>query len=107
MFTDRVGLEAPASGALWVVQILGAIACFILGLAKLSGDQQMVRNFDALGLSQWSRYASRVHRVHVGDSAFSPSSLWHRCSSSHFDNERGHSGALFFSAEARSWRLQF
>ena len=44
MSTNSASLEAPGNGALWVVQVLGAILFFLAGLAKLSGDEQMFKS---------------------------------------------------------------
>jgi putative oxidoreductase len=58
MGTNAAGLEAPRNGALWVVQVLGAILFFLAGFAKLSGDEQMIETFAAIGIGQWLRYAT-------------------------------------------------
>jgi uncharacterized membrane protein YphA (DoxX/SURF4 family) len=39
-----------------VVQVLGATLAFVVGLAKLSGDEQMIQIFAAIGMGQWFRY---------------------------------------------------
>lgn len=39
-----------------MIQVLGATLCFIAGFAKLSGDEQMIQTFDAVGIGQWFRY---------------------------------------------------
>jgi putative oxidoreductase len=56
MSTNAASLEAPRNGALWVVQVLGAILFFLAGFAKLSGDEQMIQTFAAIGIGQWLRY---------------------------------------------------
>jgi putative oxidoreductase len=58
MSTNSASLEAPRDGALWVVQVFGAALFFIVGFAKLSGDEQMVQTFDAVGIGQWFRYVT-------------------------------------------------
>ena len=58
MSTNSASLEAPGNGALWVVQILGAVLFFIAGFAKLSGDEQMIQTFAAIGIGQWLRYVT-------------------------------------------------
>lgn len=58
MYTNAASLEAPRDGALWVVQLLGATMFFITGLAKLSGDEQMIEVFAAIGIGQWLRYVT-------------------------------------------------
>ena len=45
MSTNSASLEAPGNGAIWVVQVLGAVLFFIAGFAKLSGDEQMIQTF--------------------------------------------------------------
>jgi putative oxidoreductase len=48
---------------LWVLQI-GAAAMFLMaGFAKLSGDQMMVKVFDAIGAGQWFRYLTGALEV--------------------------------------------
>jgi putative oxidoreductase len=56
MSTKVVSLEASRDGALWVIQVLGAVLFFIAGLAKISGDAQMIQTFAAVGIGQWFRY---------------------------------------------------
>jgi hypothetical protein len=58
MSTNAVSLEAPRNGALWVVQVFGAVLFFLAGLAKLSGDEQMIQTFAAIGVGQWLRYVT-------------------------------------------------
>jgi putative oxidoreductase len=53
MSTNGASLEAPGNGSLWVVQVLGTILFFTAGFAKLSGDEQMVQMFGAIGMGQW------------------------------------------------------
>jgi putative oxidoreductase len=58
MSTNAAGLEAPRDGALWVLQAFGAILLLISGLVKLSGVEQVIETFHAVGISQWFRYVS-------------------------------------------------
>jgi len=61
--TNAVSLEAPGNGSLWVFQVLGAILFFIAGFAKLSGDEQLVQMFTAVGIGQWFRYVTGLIEV--------------------------------------------
>jgi putative oxidoreductase len=63
MSTNAASLEAPGNGSLWVFQVLGAILFFIAGFAKLSGDEQMVEMFTAVGIGQWFRHVTGVIEV--------------------------------------------
>jgi putative oxidoreductase len=56
MSTKVVSLETSRDGALWVVQVLGAVLFFIAGLAKISGDAQVIQTFAAVGIGQWFGY---------------------------------------------------
>jgi putative oxidoreductase len=56
MSTNVSSLEAPRNGALWVIQVFGAIVFFMAGFAKLSDDEQMIQTFAATGVGQWFRY---------------------------------------------------
>jgi hypothetical protein len=60
MSTNAVSLEASRNGVLWGVQVLRAILFLITGFAKLSGDEQMIQTFDAVGSGQWFRYVTRL-----------------------------------------------
>jgi uncharacterized membrane protein YphA (DoxX/SURF4 family) len=60
MNTNEASLEAPQNGALWVVQTLGATLFLISGLAKLSGDDQTIQTFAAVGVRQWFRYVTAL-----------------------------------------------
>ncbi|MDB5292374.1 MAG: DoxX family protein [Phycisphaerales bacterium] len=44
--------------ALWVLQILVALAFLAAGTMKLMGGQEVVAMFDKLGLGQWFRYVT-------------------------------------------------
>jgi putative oxidoreductase len=63
MSTNTASLEAPGNGSLWVFQVLGAILFFMAGFAKLSGDEQMVQTFAAIGIDQWFRYVMGLIEV--------------------------------------------
>src|SRR5262244_4227617 len=63
MSTNAASLEAPGNGSLWVVQVLGAMLFFLAGFAKLSGDEQMVETFAALGIGQWFRYVTGLIEI--------------------------------------------
>jgi len=63
MSTNAASLEAPGNGSLWVVQVLGAVLFFLAGFAKLSGDEQMVETFAALGIGQWFRYVTGLIEI--------------------------------------------
>jgi putative oxidoreductase len=59
--------------ALWVVQI-GAAAMFLMaGANKLSGNEQMVGMFQAIGLGQWFRYLTGSLEIIGGILLFAPS----------------------------------
>ena len=58
MSTNAATLEAPRNGALWVIQVFGAVLFFLAGFAKLSGDEQMIQTFAAIGIGQWLRYVT-------------------------------------------------
>lgn len=49
--------------ALWILQILLAVAFFMAGGAKLSGAPAMVQVFDKIGLGQWFRYLTGIVEV--------------------------------------------
>jgi putative oxidoreductase len=44
--------------AVWVLQVLLALAFMGAGGAKLAGVPAMVQMFDAIGLGQWARYTT-------------------------------------------------
>jgi len=46
-----------------VVQVLGAMLFFLAGFATLSGDEQMVETFAAIGIGQWFRYVAGLIEV--------------------------------------------
>ena len=41
-----------------MIQVFGAVLFFLAGFAKLSGDEQMVQKFVAIGIGQWLRYVT-------------------------------------------------
>lgn len=43
---------------LWILQILTAIAFFMAGIAKLTGNPMMVEAFGKIGLGQWFRFVT-------------------------------------------------
>lgn len=49
--------------ALWVLQVLAAVAFLAAGGAKLAGAAPMVATFSAIGLGQWFRYVTGVIEV--------------------------------------------
>jgi putative oxidoreductase len=44
--------------ALWALQVLVALGMLGAGSAKLAGAEEMVKNFDTIGLGQWFRYVT-------------------------------------------------
>jgi putative oxidoreductase len=56
MSTNAASLEAPRNGILWVIQVFGAMLFFMAGFAKLTGHEQMIQTFAAIGVGQWFRY---------------------------------------------------
>jgi putative oxidoreductase len=78
MNTQTAGLEKQGENskglniALWVVQI-GAAAMFLMaGANKLSGNEQMVGMFQAIGFGQWFRYLTGSLEVIGGLLLFVP-----------------------------------
>ena len=49
--------------ALWVLQVLVALAMLAAGGSKLAGVEPMVQQFDAIGLGQWFRYLTGALEV--------------------------------------------
>jgi len=75
--TEVLGQQGEGSKglsiALWVVQI-GAAAMFLMaGANKLSGNEQMVGMFQAIGIGQWFRYLTGSLEVVGGLLLFLPS----------------------------------
>jgi putative oxidoreductase len=63
MYTNTASAELGEIGkgknaVLWVVQVLGAAMFLMSGLMKLSGSEQMVQMFEAIGVGQWFRYVT-------------------------------------------------
>jgi putative oxidoreductase len=48
---------------LWLLQIAAAGMFVMVGLSKLSGNEQMVALFTAIGLGQWFRYLTGILEV--------------------------------------------
>jgi putative oxidoreductase len=59
--------------ALWVVQIGAAAIILMAGANKLSGNEQMVGMFQAIGFGQWFRYLTGSLEVIGGLLLFVPS----------------------------------
>jgi putative oxidoreductase len=63
MYTNTASAELGEIGkgknaVLWVVQVLGAAMFLMSGLMKLSGSEQVVQMFEAIGVGQWFRYVT-------------------------------------------------
>ncbi len=64
--SDVVPTTKPGRGvniALWVLQVLLALAFLGAGAAKLSGAEMMVKQFETIGLGQWFRYLTAVLEI--------------------------------------------
>ena len=48
---------------LWLLQLLGAAMFLMTGWMKLSGNEQMVQLFAAIGIGQWFRYVTGLIEV--------------------------------------------
>jgi hypothetical protein len=86
----------PQDGVLWVLQVSGAILSLIAGLAKLSGDEEMIQMFTAIGLDQWLRYvgfAEFLSAILLLTPAFSGICSARSC----YGHERSHSDTFFIS----------
>jgi putative oxidoreductase len=62
------GLASAARGrnlsvALWVLQILVAVAFLAAGSGKLLGTPETIALFDAVGIGQWFRYVTGILEV--------------------------------------------
>src|ERR1043166_9894967 len=55
---DSPRTAVAANVALWLTQILVALAFAGAGSAKLSGNADMVAMFDAIGVGQWFRFVT-------------------------------------------------
>ena len=53
----------PATIALWVLQVLLAVAFLGAGGAKLAGAAPMVAVYEAIGVGQWFRYLTGVFEI--------------------------------------------
>ena len=51
------------NAGLWVLQIAGAAMFFMAGTPKLTGAENMIQVFAAVGLGQWLRYVTGVLEV--------------------------------------------
>ncbi len=51
------------NAALWLLQIVGAAIFLMTGWMKLSGNEQMVELFAAIGIGQWFRYLTGLIEV--------------------------------------------
>ncbi|HZR57613.1 MAG TPA: DoxX family protein [Terriglobales bacterium] len=52
------GVSRSWNIALWILQVLAAVAFFAAGSAKWAGVPAMVETFGKLGLGQWFRYVT-------------------------------------------------
>ncbi len=48
---------------LWILKALSAVAFLSAGFFKLTGAEQMVQTFDAVGVGQWFRYVTGVIEI--------------------------------------------
>ena len=58
---NNAGVAGPGKAmniVLWILQILGAAMFLMAGVSKLTGAEQMVGMFDAIGVGQWFRYVT-------------------------------------------------
>jgi len=60
---QKVDVSQPMNIVLWTIQIGVAGMFFMAGGSKLSGSEQMVQLFQAIGLGQWFRYLTGVMEV--------------------------------------------
>jgi hypothetical protein len=90
MSTNAATLEAPRNGALWVIQVFGAVLFFIAGFPKLSGDEQMIQTFAAIGIGQWLRYVTGLIDVASAILLLDPGSFWDRGPSCCSHNDPSH-----------------
>ena len=79
MSSNSAVLEIQGEGskglniALWVIQISAAAMFLMAGANKLSGNEQMVGMFQAIGFGQWFRYLTGSLEVIGGLLLFVPS----------------------------------
>ena len=55
--------ERLRNAGLWVLQIAGAAMFFMAGTPKLTGAENMIQVFAAVGLGQWLRYFTGILEV--------------------------------------------
>jgi len=60
---QKVDVSQPMNIVLWTIQIGVAGMFFMAGGSKLSGSEQMVQLFQAIGLGQWFRYLTGFMEV--------------------------------------------
>jgi hypothetical protein len=60
---QQVDVSQPMNMVLWTIQIGVAGMFFMAGGSKLSGSEQMVQLFQAIGLGQWFRYVTGFMEV--------------------------------------------
>lgn len=64
---SRSGLTAKiVNVGLWVLQIAAAGMFLMAGFSKLSGNEQMIGLFEAIGVGQWFRYLTGALEVAGG-----------------------------------------
>jgi putative oxidoreductase len=56
--TELGEISKGRNAVLWILQVFGAAMFFMSGLMKLSGKEQMVQMFDAIGGGQSFRYVT-------------------------------------------------
>ena len=56
-------IDTSKNVGLWLLQLLGAATFFMTGWMKLSGNEQMVQLFAAIGIGQWFRYLTGLIEV--------------------------------------------
>ena len=61
--SDRATTSRGANIALWVLQALLAALFLMAGGAKLAGPDQVVQQFDIIGMGQWLRYLTGALEV--------------------------------------------
>lgn len=64
--TNAQGQTRVQDVGLWVVQLLLAVVFLGAGYAKLTGAEEMVGNFEVLGVGQWLRYVTGGIEVAAG-----------------------------------------
>ena len=56
-------IDTSKNVGLWLLQLLGTAVFFMTGWMKLSGNEQMVQLFTAIGIGQWFRYLTGLIEV--------------------------------------------